>query len=255
MVRVRRLPAKECGGSGASRARGKFLHAPSIEATFKPAAAAAGAYSRKPGPLAPGVHASGGRSADEWLRLIHEAADGEEKLFPLPPLRRPEQPQSRGSPRIHARWKDKMTLWRLAVAAASAQGWCYFGARRRCVFGGGRPLALAEMRPHHRGAWESLLEEARSLRVARRASALTGGAAFETLVRSSDRVYGQIAPPAEKYYPLGADRFAEPSRPAQTVPMLQALPPVLSEYYASEERVLAGGGVDPEVISELKGGR
>ena len=184
---MRRLPAKGCEGAGAARARGKVLYAPAIEATFKPAMPAAGASVCKPGPLAPGVHASGSRSANDWLQLLHEAADGEEKLFPRPRLRRPEQPQPGKSSRLQA---------------ASAQGWCYFGARRKCIFGGGCPLTLAEMRPHHRGAWESLLNE---VRVARRASALTGGAAFEALVCSSDRVYGQIAPPVEKYHPLVAE--------------------------------------------------
>ena len=43
-----------------------------------------------------------------------------------------------------------------------------------------------------------------------------------------------------------ASLIAEPSVPERVVPMLDVFPPHLIEFYADEEKVLEGGGTDPD---------
>ena len=80
---------------------------------------------------------------------------------------------------------------------------------------------------------------------------LTGATALSELLKQPVTVY-QRDTGALPYVPLDGMAIAEPSQPEQCVNMLDALPPNLRDFYADEDAVLQGGGVDADRIAELR---
>ena len=129
-----------------------------------------------------------------------------------------------------------MTAWRLAVQIAAGVSWVYHGSQRAHVFAG-PPISLDRMQPQHQEAWKSFLREAARSREARREfSTLTGVAALATIAKQNQPAYGRIGP--GPYVPLLGEAVAEPSRPHQVVPLLEALPEEWSQLHSCESNLV-----------------
>ena len=199
----------------------------------------------------PHAHASCGRTESEWLQALHDAADLPARLLPLPRLKAPAAWRYEKSHRARDRRRKRWALWRIATQVAQAASFCYFGGKKESLRG--PPMSLCDMDPLFRGAWCGLLREAAVLREARR-DAPTGAAAFASLVKNFDqeRPYGGISSPEGKYAPIVADIVAEPSVPAQCVPLLKALPLEMSEIYREERNVLRDPPPSTAELQELE---
>ena len=116
----------------------------------------------------------------------------------------------------------------------------------------GPPLHLSEMLPHHRAAWQSILSESVRLRDARRSFEMTGGQCLSEILKRS--FLSEYTPESQSspYVDIIADKIAEPSKPNQTVRMLDVLPKGWAHHYSSESNVLSGGCVDPHEIADVR---
>ena len=195
----------------------------------------------------PGLHSSGLLSERELVDKLKLATDHSSRLLPLPLLEPPAAEAFSSSPRVRRRRRDRWALYRIASATASACGYLYAPSSLAAP----RPVRLIDMPPIHRQAWLSFLEEAKKLRVARRLySTMTGEQALEELIKRPLSSYATCAR-STRYVPLIASELAEPRQPELTVPMLEALSPDLSEWYADERNLLRGGGSDLSEIATL----
>ena len=118
-----------------------------------------------------------------------------------------------------------------------AVGCAWLWNARGRPFLSGPAQTLEEMDPIHAETWRHFLTEAKGLRAARRAHALTGDLALEELVHLPlQGVYLQQQ--SSQYTPLVASLVAEPTEPEKAVDLLTSLPPDLAERYSSEEALL-----------------
>jgi hypothetical protein len=191
----------------------------------------------------PGLHSAGGLGTNDIVNAIREAVQSKVRILPLPMLAPPKYDSSSCS-RARQRVKQKLILYRIAVAAVAGLNWAYSSPKQHKGVS-----RLCEMPECHRSAWVAILVEAKRMREARRSGCSTGSAALTTILKRPVAYDSTVN--HTSYVPIVADLMAEPSQPYRTVNMLEKLPPDMSEFYSCETNVVAEGGKDPEEIAHL----
>lgn len=95
-----------------------------------------------------------------------------------------------------------------------------------------------------------MLEAAKVLRRSRWGSGPTGAAALAAVYKvEASEAYDRRRSGSNPYVPMVAAQVAEPSRPSQSVDILEVLPPEQAAFYRREENVLQGGCVDAAFLA------